>query len=228
MTAYATDEDIALRASTDFAVLCPRDQVLASGSDGIFLAADPWTLTSSSVNFAGFGVAPGQIVKLAKPTAAFGANGELFAVDAAVAGAVTLRRKGQPSRVGQPPASSGGLLNVEFVVRTLGPQIGLASYDMARRLGIDEWVPGRRTVDLLDPLQLREATVLSVLAQQYLDQSRQFSGSSTAADDVYAAKARITKDELDDVLDRLVLRWRTFDVTGRSDATTRFSTRISR
>ena len=31
---YATDEDIALRASADFAILCPKDQCLAYGNDG--------------------------------------------------------------------------------------------------------------------------------------------------------------------------------------------------
>jgi hypothetical protein len=82
MIVYATDEDIALRASTDFTALCPRDQVLAAGTDGVFAASDPWTLTSTSVDFAAFGLAPGLLARLTKPTSAFCANGELFAIQA--------------------------------------------------------------------------------------------------------------------------------------------------
>src|SRR5947199_54246 len=51
-TLYATDEDIVLRASADFALLCPRDQKLASGTDGTFMPDDRWTLHSTAVDFA--------------------------------------------------------------------------------------------------------------------------------------------------------------------------------
>ena len=232
MIAYANDEDVALRASTDFSALCPRDQVLAAGSDGAFTAHDPWTLTSATVDFAAFGLAPGLLARLTKPTSAFGPGGELFAIYAVSPGEITLRRKGQPAGVGQPPSSAGGLAGVEFVVRTLGPQIALASYDLNRRFGIDDFVAGRRSVDLYDPHQLREAVVLTVLAHQYLDQSRQFAGriadASETPGDVYAAKAKIARAELDEVLDRLALKWNEMDVASRAIATTRFSTRIVR
>ena len=228
MISYATDEDIALRASADFSALCPRDQVLASGSDGVFLASDPWTLTSASVDFSAFGLAPGQVARLTKPVTSFGASGDLLVIQALSPGAITLRRKGQAAGVGQPPSSSSGLTNVEFAVRTLGPQIQLASFDLDHRFGIDDRIVGRRSVDLDDPLQLREAVVLTVLHQQYLDQSRQFSGPSDTPDDWYAAKARIAKAELTEVLDRLTLKWNAADVAARSIATTRFSTRLSR
>jgi hypothetical protein len=228
MTVFASDEDIALRASADFSALCPRDQVLASGSDGVFNPSDPWTLTSTSVDFAAQGLGPGQLARLTKPSSAFGANGEIFAIQAVATGAITLRRKGQAAGVGQPPSPQGGLSNVEYAVRTLGPQIWLASYDLDCRFGIDDAVAGRRAVDLYDPRQLREAVVLTVLYKQYLDQSRQFSGASDAPDDVYAAKSRIAKAELDEVLDRLALKWNEAGVASRATATTRFSTRISR
>ena len=139
-----------------------------------------------------------------------------------------LRRKGLAPYEGQPPAPPGGLSGVEFVVRTLGPQIQRASFDLDRRFGIDDRVPGRRAVDLDDPRQLREAVVLTVLYEQYLDQSRQFSGPSASPDDWYAAKARIAKEELAEVLDRLVLRWNEAYAATPAIATTRFSTRISR
>jgi hypothetical protein len=228
MIVYATDEDIALRASADFAALCPKDQVLACGSDGVFSSTDPWTLTSVTVDFAAFGLTPGQVARLTKPTTSFGAAGELFAIAAVATGAITLRRKGQPAGVGQPPSPAAGLTGVEFSIRTLGPQIALASYDIDRRFGIDNAVIGCRVIDLCDPCQLKEAVVLSVLARQYLDQSRQFSGAADTPDDWYAAKAKLAKAELDDVLDRLALKWNSADLASRGVATTRFSTRISR
>ncbi len=232
MIVYATDEDIALRASTDFSALCPRDQMLAVGADGVFATSDLWTLTSVSVDFAAFGLTPGLLARLTKPTTAFGPNGELFAIQRVATGAITLRRKGQAAGVGQPPSPQGGLASVEFAVRSLGPQLALASYDIDRRFGIDDCVAGRRSVDLYDPQQLREAVVLTVLYKQYLDQSRQFTSrvadQSETPGDVYAAKARIAKAELDEVLDRLALKWNEADVASRAIATTRFSTRISR
>lgn len=232
MTVYATDEDIALRASTDFSSLCPRDQVLAVGSDGVFASTDLWTLTSASVNFAAFGLAPGLLARLTKPASAFGPNGELFAIQAVGSGSISLRRKGQAPGVGQPPSPSGGLTGVEFAVRSLGPQLALASYDIDHRFGIDECIAGRRSVDLYDPHQLREAVVLTVLYKQYLDQSRQFASrggeNSETPGDVYGAKARIAKAELDEVLDRLALKWKEATLASRGVATTRFSTRVSR
>jgi hypothetical protein len=228
MIVYAVDEDIALRSSTDFSALCPRDQLLACGQDGVFAASDLWTLTSPSVDFLAYGLAPGQLARLTKPTLTFGSNGELFAIESVATGAITLRRKGQLAGIGQPPSPPGGLNNVEFTVRSLGPQIQLASYDIDRRFGIDDAIAGRRSVDLYDPQQLREAVVLTVLYKQYLDQSRQFAGHSDAPNDLYSAKSRIAKAELDEVLDRLTLKWYEADVASRAISTTRFSTRISR
>jgi hypothetical protein len=228
MIVYATDEDIALRASTDFVALCPKDQLLAYGIDGVFAPSDLWTLTSASVDFEAFGLMPGQVARLTKPTTVFGSNGELFTIQAVATGAITLRRKGECPGIGQPPSPQGGLSTVEFSVRTLGPQIQLASYDIDRRFGIDDAIAGRRSLDLYDPHQLREAVVLTVLYKQYLDQGRQFSGTSSVPDDVYSAKSRIAKAELDEVLDRLALQWNEADVAARSIATTRFSTRLSR
>ncbi len=227
MIVYATDEDIALRASADFSALCPRDQVLAQGSDGVFGASDLWTLASASVDFAAFGLNPGQMVRLVGPSTSFGPDGDLFAIEAVVSAAITLRRQGQLVGVGQPPAPSGGLTGVEFVVRTLGPQIERASRDVDRRFGIDDRSFGHRPDDLLDPRQLREAVVLTVLYQQYLDRSLQFVGPTGTPDDVYAAKSRIARADLDDALDRLTLRWKEVGIDS-SASTTRFSTRISR
>lgn len=222
---YATDEDVVLRASADFVMLCPRDQMVASGLDGVFESADRWTLSSSTVDFEGQGVARGQVVQLVGPPAGFGPPGELMVVESVDAGSVLLRRKGQGAGVGQPPGPVSGLTGVEFVVATLGPQIKRVCDDLNRRFGIDERRVGRRSVDLADPGALRDAAVLGVLHGQYLDMSREAGGTS----DVFAAKARLIKTELDELLARTVVHWASpFDQGGGVAVTSRFSTRLSR
>src|SRR5277367_3555082 len=100
---YATDEDIALRASADFALLCPRDQKVAAASDGTFSPTNLWTLLSNSVNFTANGVVAGQVVQLLGPSLAFRPPCEALVVASAFNGALTLRRKGLATGVGQPP-----------------------------------------------------------------------------------------------------------------------------
>ena len=128
--------------------------------------------------------------------------------------------------MGQPPAPPAGLTGVEFAVRTLGPQIQLASYDLDRRFGIDDAVAGRRSVDLARPPPAprgrRPDGPLQAVPGPEPAVRR---AAPDAPDDWYAAKARIAKAELDEVLDRLALRWNEADVAARAIATTRFSTR---
>ena len=169
---YACDEDIALRASADFAILCPKDQCLAYGTDGAFN-----------------------------------------------------RRKGQAAGIGQPASPPVGVSGVEFTALTLGPQIVRASYDLNRRYGIDDLIAGRRSCDLFDPQEVREATVLTVLYRQYLEMSR---GPQEKAD-TFAAKSSLYRQELDDLLARTVVHWAPRPgVVVPSRETTRFSTRITR
>jgi hypothetical protein len=221
---YATDEDIALRASADFAIICPKDQKLASGSDGAISVDDLWTLTSPTVDFQANGVQPGHVVQLTQPTAVYKPPGESFAVVSVAPHAVTLRRKGQRAGVGQ-PTSLGGLTKIEFLVTTFAPQLALASYDLNRRYGIDDLIAGRRPCDLFDPQEVLEATVLTVLYRQYLDMSR----GGDERSDTFSAKARSFKEELDDLLARTVLHWAASPgLIDSSQPTTRFSTRISR
>jgi hypothetical protein len=224
-TYYATDEDIALRASADFAILCPKDQKLAWGNDGAFSPANRWLLSSPSVDFQANGLMPGHVCQLAQPTAVFKPPGESYVVDTVAPGSVTLRRKGEATGVGQPPAPSGGLAQVEFAVTTLGPQIARASYELNRRYGIDDLVAGRRSSDLFDPQEVREATVLTVLYRQYLDMSRGQEGRG----DTFAAKAQIFRQELDDLLARTVVHWLSVPGNvGAAPPTSRFGTRLSR
>ncbi len=218
---YATDEDIALRVPADFPMLCPRDQKLTSGIDGSFAPSDPWTLLSPSVDFSACGLAPGQVVSLTKPTASFKPPGDALVVASVTNGAVTLRRKGQPARMGQSPGTAAGLTGVEFAVTTLAPQIERATYDLNRRYGIDDLVTGRRTSDMYDPREVREAAVLTVLSNQYLAMSRETGDPR----DPFAAKAELAKLELEDLLDRVVVHWRS---EASSPGTSRFCTRIVR
>jgi hypothetical protein len=225
-TSYATDEDIALRASADFPLLCPRDQKLAAGTDGAFLSSDPWTLTSASVNFNAQGVAAGQVVQIEAAGVGQMPAAECLVAVTTATGSVTLRRKGQPAGIGMPPGPAEGLGGVRFKVTTLGPQIALASADIDRRFGISNGLyPGRSASELADPTEVRDAVVLTVMYWQYLDASREVGGPA----DTFAAKALAIKAELDDLLARLAIHW---NRAGANDDigpdTTRFSTRMSR
>ena len=222
---YATDEDVALRASADFALLCPRDQKLASGTDGYFDASDRWTLRSAATDFEAQGVSPGQVVQLLGPAATFRPPGESLIVSAVVGSSVSLRRKGQAFGQGQPPAPASGVMGVEFLVATLTPQIAAAGREVALRLGVSDAASGRSAGDLLDPADLRDVVVLAVLRRQYRDMSRETGG--TGADSL-AAKGEAASAELDEGIARAVVRWRTSPGSPGDEQPARFSARISR
>jgi hypothetical protein len=215
---YATDEDIAVYAPSDFALLCPRDQTLARGGDGSFSPSDRWTLQSASVDFVARGLKPGHVVQLLGPPSTYPVPGDALVVTAVAAGSVTLRRKGQAAGIGQPPGPEAGASGVEFLVSTFAPQIEAACYDLDQRFGIDSRLPGRSRADLADPRELREATVLTVLHRRYVDLSRDAEGP-------LSVKAALLRSELDRVLARTALHWLSPAVEA---ATTRFGTRISR
>jgi hypothetical protein len=218
-TVYATDESIAIRASGDFSILCPDWQKLAYGNDGVFAAGSPWVLTSPSVIFNAAGVTSQHVVLLKKPSTAFKGGGELLAVDSAVGGSITLRRLGANLNQGQPPAPAAGLSGVEFLIATLDPQIEEASFDLNRRHAIDPNIGGRTPGNLYDLRDLRQACVLTVLAQRYAAETRGDHGD-------FALKLTGVKQELSEVLARIQLRWCTSGADTRS--TNWFSTRIVR
>ena len=222
---YATDEDIALRASADFAILCPKDQTLAAGMDGMFVPSDRWSLQSASVDFAAQGVLPGQMIQLRGPASAFRALGDSLIVVSTNGHIVTLRRKGQLAGAGQPPAPLSGLVGVEFLIATLAPQIQSASVEVNIRFGVSPLIPGRTASDLLDPTELRDAVVLTTLQRQYRDMSREVNGANP---DVLAAKALAIKAELDDLLGRTVIHWRSGAGPIADVPSMPFSARISR
>ena len=222
---YATDEDIALRASADFAILCPRDQTLAAGLDGVFDPSDRWSLQSASVNFTAQGVLPGQVVQLLGPSSAFRAPGDGLIVVATNGHVVTLRRKGQPTGAGQPPAPASGLVAVEFLIATLAPQIQGASVEVNIRVGVSALIPGRTAADLFDPIELRDAVVLTTLQRQYRDMSREANGANL---DALAAKALAVRSDLDDLLARTIIHWKTAAGPIADVPSMPFSARISR
>lgn len=199
-TVYAADEDVAVRAPGDYAVLAPAWQKLAQGTDGVFAAGEPWTLVSGSTDFQAAGVGPGHVVLLRKPSTAFKGSGELFAATSASGGSLVLRRIGMDAGRGAPAAPAAGLAGVEFLVATLGPQIEEASFELNRRFGIDPAVPGRSPADLLDARDLRHACVSTVLARRYASEARSGEGD-------FALKLRRAEAELAEALARLDVRW---------------------
>jgi hypothetical protein len=127
--------------------------------------------------------------------------------------------------MGQPAGPTAGLTQVEFLATTFGPQIERACYDLNRRFGIDDLIAGRRSCDLFDPREVREATVLTVLYRQYMDMCR---GSEEHLD-AFRAKSSVYRQELDDLLSRTVVHWiSTPGAVNTPQNTSRWSTRISR
>jgi hypothetical protein len=217
-TLYADDEDVAVHAPGDFAVLAPAWQKVAQGVDGVFSPGPSWTLTSAATDFEAAGARPGHVVQLRKPTSVFKGTGELFAVAGAAGGSLTIRRIGMAATLGSPPAPASGLSGVEFLIATLGPQIEEASFDLNRRFAIDPFIPGRTPSDLRDVRELRRACVLSVLIRRYAAESRGAEGD-------FAQKFRQAESELAETLARLEIRWGSLADRPSSSF---FSTRIVR
>jgi hypothetical protein len=213
-TVYCTPEDILIRSPGDFAVLVPDGQTLADGADGAFDPADRWTLTSAAVDFAAAGVAPGDVCLITYDAnkKIYGPEGDILAVESAVGGSLTLRRRGRPAGVGQPPGPAVGLAGVSFWVPDLQGQIEEASWDVDDRYGVDEAVPDSAPDMLYRLRELRQVTVLSALALLY-------AGRSRGVDDAFDKKTTSVKAELDDLLARVQVRWRS---SSQPDVSNRF------
>jgi hypothetical protein len=217
--AWCTDEDLALRAAGDFAILCPKDQALARGNDGAFSANDLWTLTSASTNFVAQGVSPGNVVQLSKQGVFQGT--ELFGVAAVGPLGVTLKRKGLAQNVGLPPAQSGGISTVSFAVLTLQPQIMRATFDMNQRYGIDDLIAGRRSSELYDAQEVLDATALLVLWRAYEEMAR----NSGERSDHFAAQAKNYRQDYLNLLGRVEVHWKSGGILDESSV---FDSRIIR
>jgi hypothetical protein len=216
---YATDEDIAVRAGGDFVTLCPLWQQMAYGVDGVFAANAPWVLSSASVNFQSNGVMPNQVVQLTAPKSQYPGGGQLLAIDSVSGSSLTLRRLHKDLNVGQPPAPAAGLTSVTFTVNTLSPQIEEVSFDLKRRFGIDENIIARASGWIYDLRDLRMATVLTVLHERYIAETRSDKGD-------FARKVGLIKSQLSEILDRVQVRWGPFG--NSAEPSTLFSCKLSR
>jgi hypothetical protein len=216
---YATDEDIAVRAGGDFATLCPLWQQMASGADGVLSVGPPWSLSSVSVNFQSNGVTGCQVIQLTAPKSNFPGGGSLLAIDTVAGNVVTLRRLHKDIGVGQPPCPASGLTGVAFLVSTLSPQIEEVSWDLKRRFSIDENIVARQSSSVYDVRDLRMATILQVLHERYIAESRGDKGD-------FPRKIGLIHSQLAEVLDRVQIRWGPFG--NSAQPSTLFSCKLSR
>ena len=216
---YATDEDVCVRAGGDFVTLCPSWQCQAAGNDGVLSTGPPWSLTSASVSFGNNGVSPNNVVQLTGPKQYFPGGGALLTIDTVSGNVVTLRRLHKDVGVGQPPCPAAGLAAVSFTVATLDPQIEEASFALKRRFSIDETILDRASSWIFDARDLRMATVLTVLLERYIAESRTDKGD-------FARKVGLIKSQLAEVLDRVQVRWGPFG--NSAPPSTLFSCKISR
>jgi hypothetical protein len=221
---YATDEHVAIRATADFPVLCPAWQTLASGSDGVISHTTPWVLSSASNTFDTQGVAAQHVIHLTGPRTAFPGGGILLAVDSALDGSVTLRRIAYPLNAGMPPTRVD-LSGVSFTINTLTPQIESATMDLKKRFMIDEYANTYRMSAWIYQgaedayRELRDACVLSVLVDRYTAEVRTERGD-------FALKLTRVRQQLDDVLARVQVRWGPFG--NSAQPATLFGTKLSR
>ncbi len=218
-TVYCTDESICKLIHDDFAVLVPHDQLLASGTDGVFASNALWVLSSASASFSGQGVTVGSIVRLTGPRSFYKGDGNKYAVSSVGGGSVTLRNVGQWDGVGQPPGPTGGATGISFVVATFYPQIELVSYELNTKFGIDPNFSLISPDRIYDLRALENACALTVIVQA-------LSTSTRTKDGDFAMKIRIFQERLSGALAICQVRWN--QLNANPPPTNRFSTRISR
>jgi hypothetical protein len=201
---FAVDEDILLLIDTDYGRLVPDGQKLASGQDGVIPITDPFTLTSSAVDFAALGVAPGRVVRLTSQpgtatgklfTQAFGS--EEYAVVAAVSGrTLSLRRPGMTA--GDPGLSYAPtgvtLAGVYFLIATFDPQLRRAT-DSARD-AIRRYVADADAAARLTDALLRDLTTDTALVPLYRNAIVETS-AGVYGSDPYSRKMAATEAERD-------------------------------
>ncbi len=191
---WATDETILAECAGDYAILVPRHQRLAQGTDGA-IAAGSWVLTAASVpDWGAIGLGAGNVATVAVGTK----TQDMFVVASASGASLTLRRVGCDAGVGMPPGGSSGLTGLGFEVPTCLPQIR----ENQRRLMLRYAV----AADVVTASDFVEALVLGVLIDLYGALFRAGAsplGGSSGQDDNFAAKLRAYKAELADALDVL-------------------------
>lgn len=213
---YATDEDLWLVGSSDWPILVPQSQMLATGTNGA-ISAGAWSLTSATVDFEEQGVAAGHIVRLSSPRETFKRD-VFLAVESSSAGTLTLRRPGMATGKGAPPSASA-VTSVAFDVFTFDPQIENAAYEMHQKFGVDAGVAYREPSNLYDRRCFRRLTALWVLYTEYLQSQRTGDGD-------FPLKVKAYKSAYDEQLASAQVLWGSDG--NQQPPTNRFGMRISR
>jgi hypothetical protein len=229
---FCTDEDIAGQCVPDYVSLLPVSQLLARGSDGQFLASDPWTLISPSNNFTtqlqpvwsqqatDIPSQVGYVIWLSRPQSTFHPPGVFMGVSQGTGTSLTLRRLGMPSGWGAAPVPASGLTGVEFQVCTFYPQIEKVSYDLNQHYQINTaGSRGKQAANMRDMRVLQNAAVTRVLLDRYSDETRTRTGD-------YSYKIDILGNQLSALESELTVRW--LPNVGMEMQTNQFSTRIVR
>ena len=197
---YITDEDIFVEAGADFGVLVPKSNKMASGTDGVFLAGDLWTLNSASNAFATHGVLPGMVIQLTAPKTTY-ISPEYLAIDSVAANAVTLRRCGVTlTGLGMPPGPVGGLTGITFQVLTLNPQIESAAFYLDQQFDVDEATPYRSPGNIYNQEVFRRILVLRVVSLLYMAENRSDQGD-------FARKVMEYKSQFAEEYAKTSVRW---------------------
>lgn len=205
---WATDEEVAIRATGDYVTLAPAWQLLAYGTDGYFQSGAQWTLNSASNAFNVQGVAAQNVVWIEGPPPYYRGGGQLLAVDTVMGNAIGLRRVGQQLNVGFPAGPPEGVTGVTFKILTLGPQIEEATYTLKDRFMIDEAVAFRASswmyVGVEDLYRVvRRSVVLQVLYDRYLAEARTERGD-------FEMKRMVIQEELKANLMRIQIKFGTY------------------
>jgi hypothetical protein len=188
---YATDEDILKIAGADFRVIAGKAFQLAYGTDGQILAASPWVLTSASVNFQNQGILGNQVFQLSLPAAPasspLGGTGGLFAVDSVAGNAVTLRRAGYASGIGQPPITAN-TTGITFLCASLWNLIEDVSFNLNEAFAADPNISLRTPADMYNQRIFKDMVVFGVLEQAYANLNRTTSGDFKDKVEFYGRK----------------------------------------
>lgn len=214
---YCNDEELFVIGGADWATVVPGSNRMAAGVDGVFAAGSPWVLTSASNDFVGQKVTAGMVVELRGAKVAQAP--QYLAVETVATNALTLRRPGAALGEGLGPGTAAGLTGVEFLIKTLKPQIETAAFHLNERFSVDPRLPRRTPGDIYDQRIFRRLTALFVLYNQYANLNRAKAGDFADKVDWYRA-------EYEAELASATLRW-----GPRGDdqpPTNRFGTRLVR
>jgi hypothetical protein len=172
---YATDENLAVAARSDWTLLSEPLQRLAAGLDGAIGSPDAWVFSSASQDFVAQGFAPGHVIRLPE-RGKFKLGGSargLFAVDLVIdATTLRLRPLGGAPGSGWPPQSAG-TSGLEFAIESADAQIAQASEEVDLWLRMDPAAPEVYPPDVISIADYRRLTTWLGLSDIYLGAARE-------------------------------------------------------